>query len=99
MAAMNSRVFRSASQRPVSGYAHWPLVSGFRSSKMPCTMRELKSNPSIFFPCDVRPSYVGQPLMQKASPRIETSVFLADGPAGFDCPTAAASLPKKVSNS
>ena len=31
-------------------------VAGFRSSKMPCTMRALTSRPSTFLPCQVCPA-------------------------------------------
>ena len=41
IASTNSRVFRSGSHLPVSGYFHSSLVSGFRSSKIPWTMRLL----------------------------------------------------------
>ena len=56
MAATNSRVLRSASHLPVSGYAHCDAVSEFKSSNVACTIRELSSKPSILCPFQVRPA-------------------------------------------
>jgi hypothetical protein len=72
-ATTNSRVLRSGSHWPVSGYAHLPRVSGSRSSKIPCTARTFMSRPSIFRPRYERPAYVGLPLRKNCSPRIETT--------------------------
>ena len=70
----NSWTFRSGSHCLVSGYAQRSRVGGFRSSKVACTMRELRSKPSIRQFSQVCPAYVGAPSMKKSSPRISTRV-------------------------
>ncbi len=56
IAATNSRVFLSGSHTPVSGWVQRPRVSGFRSSKIPWTMRELNRRPSMRRSFHVLPS-------------------------------------------
>ena len=55
IACINSCVFLSGSHFPVSGYAHFPTVSGFKSSNIPCTILELGNSPYILIPFQILP--------------------------------------------